>query len=428
MPDRSHSVAGASGRGFLALAVLALVAACSAPPAPPIGGNQEVRVLGSWERGPELDTFRAVVAPFEQRTGYEVKYTPTRDLQRYLETSLKAGTTPDVAGLPGPGYMVDFARAGALVDLTKVIDVGTYKRETAPAFVDLGTVDGKLVGVFIKATVKSLIWYNPDVYTFGIPTSWSDLQNTALSHADAIKPWCVGLASGASSGWPGTDWIEDFVLRQSGPDTYDAWVAGRVKWTSPQIRRAFLSYGAVVADGAVAGGRNEALRAHFSTVGDGLFASPPSCLLMHQGSFITTYLDAAVKKAGGRYDFMPFPPIDGRYENSLVGAGDLFALLNDNPGGRELIKYLVSGEAQSIWVRRGGALSGNMTVTGYPDSVSRREAQLLANASVFRFDASDTMPNVMNTAFWQAVLDFTDEPVELDSILAKLDAVQATAY
>jgi alpha-glucoside transport system substrate-binding protein len=426
MPDSSRSTWSARAVVLVGLVVALLAAACATPQTTPIGGA--VRVLGSWEEGPELEAFRAVVAPFEERTGYHVEYSSTRDLQRYLETSLKSGTVPDVAGLPGPGYMVEFARAGASVDLSRVIDVGIYKRDTAPAFVDLGTVDGKLAGVFIKATVKSLIWYNPEVYRFGTPTSWSDLQHAALTTADDIAPWCVGLGSGASSGWPGTDWVEDFVLRQSGPDAYDAWVAGKLKWSSPQIRRAFLAYGAVVAEGAVMGGRNGAIRTHFSEVGDGLFTNPPGCLLMHQGSFITTYLDDAVKRLGGSYDFMPFPPVDVRFEDTLIGAGDLFALLKDSPGGRDLIRYLVTGEAQSIWVRHGGALSGNMTVTGYPNSVTRREAQLLASAKVFRFDASDTMPDAMNTAFWQAILDFTANPGQLDSILDKLDAVQATSY
>jgi alpha-glucoside transport system substrate-binding protein len=417
----------AAFRGLIGFAILAFVAACTSPPSPAIGGT--VRVLASWEEGtPEREAFRAVIAPFEQRTGYQVTYSATRDLQRVLETGLKSGTVPDVAGLPGPGYMADFARGGALVDLTKVIDVGLYKRETAPAFVDLGTVDGKLAGVFIKASLKSLIWYNPAVWKFGQPQSWSDLLHTAMTAADTVRPWCVGLGSDASSGWPGTDWIEDFVLRQSGPDVYDAWVAGKVKWSSQEIRRAFLAYGSVVADGAVAGGSREAARAHFSNVGDGLFTDPPRCLLMHQGSFITTYLDDAVKRLGGSYDFMPFPAIDGRFEDVLIGAGDLFALLQDSPGGRDLIRYLVTGEAQAIWVRSGGALSGNMTVTGYPNSVTRREAQLLASASVFRFDGSDTMPDRMNTAFWQAVLEFTANQAEVDSILSRLDAVQATAY
>ena len=57
--------------------------------------------------------------------------------------------------------MAEFARFGALKDLTRVIDTAAYKQQTVPTFIDLGTVDDKLVGVFIKATLKGLIWYNP---------------------------------------------------------------------------------------------------------------------------------------------------------------------------------------------------------------------------------------------------------------------------
>ena len=45
-----------------------------------------------------------------------------------------------------------------------------------------------------------------------------------------------------------------------------------------------------------------------------------------------------------------------------------------------------------------------------------------------RFDASDLMPDAMNAAFWKAVLDYVNAPESLDSILAGLDNVQATAY
>ena len=58
--------------------------------------------------------------------------------------------------------MDELASQGHLVDLGNVIDTGEYKRETAPGFVSLGTVDGRLVGVFIKGTVKGLFWYDPD--------------------------------------------------------------------------------------------------------------------------------------------------------------------------------------------------------------------------------------------------------------------------
>src|SRR5690606_39891880 len=80
------------------------------------------------------------------------------------------------------------------------------------------------------------------------------------------------------------------------------------------------------------------------------------------------------------------------------------------------------------WVDRGGAISGNNQVTEYPDPISQKSAEALARAEVFRFDASDLMPEAMNAAFWQAVLDYTQNPGQLDSILANLDQVQADAY
>ena len=436
-PDGSRSSAVGAPRGDVArgrptltglafaTTLLLAAAACGAPSPTPVPTN--VSVLGSWE-GPEIDAFREVVRPFEERSGFQVVVSTTRDLKGTLERSIAADDPPDLAGLPGPSFMRELAQDGHLVDLGTVIDTGTYKRETAPGFVDLGTVDGKLVGVYIKGTVKGLFWYAPDVFQPGRPATWSELQLSAIRAVEGVRPWCIGLASDASSGWPGTDWVEDFLLRQSGPAFYDEWVAGRVRWTSPEVRWAFQSYGTVIADSAVAGGVEGALQTHFSRAGDGLFSEPPTCLMVHQGTFMSTFLDEAVEGSDATYDFMPFPDMDPRFHGALIGAGDLFALTGDTPGGRELTKYLISPEAQRLLVAQGGALSGNLTVTDYPDDISRRQAELLANATHFRFDASDSMPDEMNEAFWQAILDYTAEPSRLDEILARLDAVQSVAY
>jgi alpha-glucoside transport system substrate-binding protein len=406
-----------------------LVACASpGPTALPSGAasGQAIRVLGSWEPS-ELATMINMVAPFEKRTGYRVDFTTTRDLKATLEAGIEAGDEPDIAGLPGPGYMAELARAGHLVDLGTVIDLGAYKRHTAPAFVHLGTVDSKLVGVFLKGTVKGLLWFDPDVYRKGPLAAWTRLQQEAQS-VDGVRPWCVGLASDAASGWPGTDWIEDFLLRQSGPQVYDDWVAGRVRWTSPEVRWAFQSYGTIVDEQDVAGGVEGALDTHFSRAGDGLYADPPECLFTHQGTFMSTFLDASVGDSGARYAFMRFPDIDPRFRGALIGAGDLIALLRDTPGGRALIDYLMGTEAQSILVSGGGALSGNLLLEDYPDPYVQQQAKLLAEAEIFRFDASDAMPDEMSRAFWRAVMDFTADQSRLDAILARLDDVQAEAY
>src|SRR5690606_15012916 len=122
----------------------------SGPRATPgqIGGS--VTVIGTWG-GDEEQAFLQIVAPFEEqtggeeeqapvqmvapveeRTGVEVQYTGTGDLNAVLTTGVASGILPDLAGLPGPGQMGEFARAGKRIDLGTVLDTATYTEQTAP--------------------------------------------------------------------------------------------------------------------------------------------------------------------------------------------------------------------------------------------------------------------------------------------------------
>ncbi len=103
-------------------------------------------------------------------------------------------------------------------------------------------------------------------------------------------------------------------------------------------------------------------------------------------------------------------------------------MFNDTPQARALMAYLVTADAQRIWVERGGALSANTSVTEYPDEIAKRSADMLAEAGVFRFDASDLMPVAMNDAFWKGILDYVKTPGDLDAILSNLDSIQTGAY
>src|SRR3970040_3062757 len=143
-----------------------------------------------------------MVKPWETRTGNTVQYTGTRDINAVLTTGVASGILPDLAGLPGPGQMVEWGKSGALKPLESVLDIETYKSETSPAFVDLRTVDGKVVGVFIKSALKGLIWYNPNDYTGGAPATWDDVMGTSTGSAESL--WGVGLGCGGASGWAGT--------------------------------------------------------------------------------------------------------------------------------------------------------------------------------------------------------------------------------
>jgi alpha-glucoside transport system substrate-binding protein len=132
--------------------------------------------------------------------------------------------------------------------------------------------------------------------------------------------------------------------------------------------------------------------------------------------------------AEGDFDYFPFPDIEPAYTGSVVGAGDYMAAFKDTPQSRALIAYLATPEAQSIWVGIGGQLSGNRTVTNYPDELLARSGEVLASATTFRFDGSDLMPQPMLQAFWTGVLDYTKDQSTLDEVLSKLDEAQASAY
>ncbi len=424
---------------MLALLSLALVA-CS--PGQSSGGGStsggklggSVNVLAVWSAN-EQDSFLAMVKPFEDQTGVQVKYESTRDINATLTTRLQAGNPPELAGLPGPGQMFDFAKAGQLKPLDNVLDMNAMGQQYAPDWVKLGQYNGKTYSIFIKTALKGLVWYDPKNFQakgYTVPKTWADL--TALEakmKTDGASPWCIGLESGAASGWPGSDWVKELVLSQSGPTSYDAWWQGKQKWSSPEVKAAWQTWGNIVPS-QVFGGSKTMVSTNFADAANPMFTSPPKCYMHNQGSFMSDIILKANPnvKLGTDLSFFSLPDVNSANAGSHVVAGDLFGMFKDTPQARALIKYLTTPEAQAIWVKRGGAISPNKQVklSDYPDDLSRQIADQLVNAKIARFDAGDLMPSAMQAQYFKAVLDFTQDPSKLDSILAACDAVQATAY
>lgn len=403
-------------------------------PGQKLGGT--VTVLGVWG-GAELESFLAMVQPFEQATGVKVQFEGTRDLNAVLTTRVEGGNPPDLAALPGPGQMAEFARAGKLVPLESVLDLNVMKDQFGQSWVDLATVGGKVYGIFVKAALKGLIWYNPKAFTaagYAMPTTWDGLLAlTDRIASDGKTPWCIGLESGAASGWPSDDWIEDTMLRTAGPAAYDQWYRHEIPWTDPAVKRAWELFGKIATNRKyVYGGADGMLAINFGESPFPMFNNPPGCYLHHQATFIQDFIQKQFPtlKPGEDFDFVPFPPIDPGVPKAVEAAGDLVGLFRDTPQGRALIRYLTTPEAQVIWVKRGGALAPNRKVSldAYPDPLGRRAAQILASAEVVRFDASDLMPEAVNAAFWKGTLDYVRFPGRLDTILQNLERTAQEAY
>ena len=232
-----------------------------------------------------------------RKTGIEVIYEGTEAFSTLLPVRIDSNDAPDIAMFPQPGLMRSLAEEGALVPLDEVFTREELAQYYPKSWIELSVVDDQVYGIWYRAAVKSLVWYVPEEFakgTYEPPETWDEML--ALSDrmvADGKTPWCLGLESGNSSGWPGTDWIEEIVLRQSGPAYYDEWVEHGVPFNAPKIQEAFELFGQIVrSPGYVWGGKTGALSIPWGDSIGGLFGENPNCLMHRQGNFASGFFPA----------------------------------------------------------------------------------------------------------------------------------------
>ena len=244
------------------------------------------------------------------------------------------------------------------------------------------------------------------------------------------SPWSLAVESGAASGWPASDWLQQLILVEAGPEVYDQLLTGEIPWTDPGVKSAFEKFGQIVhTEGYVPGGPTAVLATFFIDGSYLPFRDPPQAHMYFLGSFTQGFISEQFPDlvAGEDYSFFDFPAIDPSYAGAMTGGADVIVAFNDDPGTRSLLRYLASAGAQQIWVSSGGFTSTNSAVSleAYPNDLARKVAQQLTAANIFRFDLDDLLGGEVQVAIWQALLDYIQSPEDLDSILAELQEVAA---
>lgn len=400
------------------------IAACNGQNAETGDGDANtVTVLGV-VIGEQQEKLEQALAPFEAETGIEVVYEGTDAFATLLPVRVDSGNAPDIAMFPQPGLMRDFAQEGRLVPIGEFMDMTDAYSED---WLTLATVDDSLYGVWYRASVKSLVWYSPAAFAaagYDLPTTWDDL--IALSDQivqDGGTPWCLGLESGDATGWVGTDWVEDIVLRTAGPEVYDQWITHEIPFTDDRIKAAFEQFGAIALNpDYVAGGAVGVLSTPFGDAPKPLFEDPPGCYLHRQANFIATFFPESVE-LGTDVSIFPLPGINPDYGTPVLVAGDVFAMFNDTPAARALMEYLATAQPHEIWAGLGGYISPHQQVSldVYPDDLTRQQAEILANADIIRFDGSDMMPGAVGTGtFWTGITSYVGG-TDVDTVLEDID-------
>jgi len=245
--------------------------------------------------------------------------------------------------------------------------------------------------------------------------------------ADGYTPWAIGIESSGATGWVATDWLEDIMLRIHPPEVYDAWVAGEVKFDSPEFREA-LDYLAEIwfNEDYVLGGREGIVLTPFGDAVTPIAVDPPAALMHRQANFIMGFMPEGGAEVGPTLGFFYLPPIDSAMGRPVLGAGDLLGPMQDRPEVRAVMRYLATGLSTKAWLEQGGFVSphNDTPLDWYPTDVDRGIAEILAAATTFRFDASDLMPGAVGAGtFWTGMTDYVnDENANLDRILQSIDS------
>ncbi|MBY5160909.1 ABC transporter substrate-binding protein [Salsipaludibacter albus] len=396
----------------------------------------EIAIAGA-ASGDEANAIQGVIdeGVNDVQDEFTATYTGSDSFEQNVIIQIEGGTPPDIGFFPQPGTVIEQAAQGNAIALEDMgFDIADLEARFGEYLMSLGEYEGKHYGMPDTVNFKSAIWYNVPAFEDGgyeIPETWEDL--IALSDqmvADGQTPWCIGTGSEAATGWPATDWMEDIVLRQAGTDAYDAWVAGELPFSSPEITAAAESFGDIIfTEGYVFGGAENISSTDFRDAPDPMFNDPPNCLMHRQATFIPAFFPDGVVPFED-YDFFPFPTIDGN--EGVLMAGGLAAIFSNRQEIVDFFDLYTSADVQCLYGKQENTTTMGANVDVSPDCYTQNE--LIGQASIplaeaiaagtARFDASDLMPPAVGSGeFWNGMNEYTnDGPDNLEQVLADIDA------
>jgi alpha-glucoside transport system substrate-binding protein len=397
----------------------------------------EVTILSVETSGsPEAEANVAALNEFADANGMTINFVGTGTFEDDIGQQVAAGTPPDIAAFPQPGFLASFARTGDVLPVPD--DVLASASENWPdGWMSFGNVDGTQYGIPMKSDLKSLVWYMPASFAekgYEVPETLDDffaLTEQMIENGDT--PLCVGLEDGAATGWPFTDWVEELVLRNQGIDFYNQWWSHEIPFNSPEIvdtmqqvvdfwntdDMVYAAGGSIV---ATAMGEN----------GEPLVNG--DCMMHRQASFYGAFITSAGASFGedeGQVSTFYFPANEG--QPTEVG-GIVVGAMQDRPEVWAVMQYLASPEfanarqvAQSevnADVGVSGFLTANLNADGTLwNDLEQVWLDMLSSGDPVAYDASDLMPGEVGSGtFWTEGVALVNGDIDAQTAADNIEA------
>ena len=382
---------------------------------------------------PESDKYIASWKQFEDCTGIKIDYEGSNDFESQLPVRVQGGNAPDLAFIPQPGLLQRMVATGSVIKAPDAVATNVDQNWNKQWKV-YGTVDGTFYSAPMSSNLKSLVWYSPKQFTakgWAIPNTWDQLMQLSdkIAKAGGTKPWCGGIGSGTATGWPATDWLEEIVMRQSGPDVYDKWITHDIKFNSPEIKKAMDTLAGWMKNpawvNAGIGDVKSIATTTFQDAGHGIPAG--KCYMLQQASFYANQFPQGTTVASNGDEFAFYLPAMGtNFGKPVEGGGEFVTAFRDAPEVQAVQTYLSTVDWIQKKVALGDWVSANKGVNLdlYKNPIDRLSAQYLTDpTATFRFDASDLMPAPVGAgAEWKQMTAWFAENKDTTAVLQSIDA------
>jgi alpha-glucoside transport system substrate-binding protein len=390
------------------------------------GGGDKVVTMAGPEVEVEAQGLVDAFAAFEEETGITIEYSGDRSFEEQIGGQVDGGNPPDIAFFPQPGKIRDFQED--LVPIPE--DIASTFTGLPEGLLERATIDGDLYGVPAKADLKSLVWYDPAAFEekgYTVPDTMEDL----LAQADEMiangdTPFCIGIGSDAATGWPMTDWIEDFMLRLKGPEVYDQWVNHEIPFDDPDVVEVVqYVYDLWSTEGMVYGGTENIAATPFADAGLPLLEG--ECMMHRQGNFYAAnWPEGTEIGEDGQVNAFYLPTFEEQDFGRVTLSGGIYAAaFSDRPEVMQVLEFIGSTEYADARAPVGGFLAPNQDVDTslYPTEIEQTFATILSEADPVRFDASDLMPGAVGAGtFWTAAVDIVSGNKTVEEALADVEA------
>lgn len=364
-------------------------------------------VVAAWnEQHPDMPVQQSIIAH--------------EDFKQAIRAYLTADPAPDVLTWFAGNRTRFFVDKGLVRDISGMWSANGFDQSFAPGFQALASQNGKQY--FLPTSYYWwAIYYRPSLFKeAGIekePETWDEL----LTACDKLNEKGVTpITIGAKFKWPAAAWFDYLNMRVNGPQFHIDLTDLKVPYTDPKVKAAFEKWGELIDHKCFI---EDPAALDWQEAIDPMVQGQAAMYLM--GQFI---VDSYPDDKEDDLDFFRFPIIDPSQpigEDAPTDGFFMAATAQNAEAGEQFLAYLGSQEVEQKAFDEMGRLPTRTDVDiSKASPATQKGINLIQSADFIAqfYDRDTTSP--MAEAGMEGFMKFWDDPSQLDTILADLEAAR----